>query len=26
VAKLFCFGLPLLCTIAAAYWLLALGF
>jgi len=26
VAKLLCFGLPLLCTIAAAYWLLALGF
>ena len=25
-AKLACFGLPLLCTIAAAYWLLALGF
>ena len=25
-AKLTCFGLPLLCTIAAAYWLLALGF
>ncbi len=24
--KLFCFGLPLLCTIAAAYWLLGLGF
>ena len=23
-AKLVCFGLPLLCTIAAAYWLLAL--
>ncbi|MBI2317090.1 MAG: fumarate reductase subunit FrdD [Betaproteobacteria bacterium] len=25
-AKLLCFGLPLLCTIAAAWWLLALGF
>ena len=25
-AKLVCFGLPLLCTIAAGYWLLALGF
>lgn len=25
-AKLVCFGLPLLCTIAAAYWLLTLGF
>jgi succinate dehydrogenase subunit D len=25
-AKLICFGLPLLCTIAAAFWLLILGF
>jgi fumarate reductase subunit D len=25
-AKLVCFGLPLLCTIAAGYWLLNLGF
>lgn len=25
-AKVICFGLPLLCTIATAYWLLALGF
>ena len=25
-AKLICFGLPLLCTIATAYWLLILGF
>ena len=25
-SKLLCFGLPLLCTIAVAYWLLALGF
>ena len=24
VAKLFCFGLPLLCTIACAYWLLGI--
>ena len=25
-ARLVCFGLPLLCTLAAGYWLLALGF
>ncbi len=25
-SKLFCFGLPLLCTIAAAWWLLGIGF
>jgi fumarate reductase subunit D len=25
-SKLACFGPPLLCTVAAAYWLLALGF
>jgi len=25
-AKLICFGLPLLCTIATAFWLLTLGF
>ncbi|MEE8364366.1 MAG: fumarate reductase subunit FrdD [Gammaproteobacteria bacterium] len=26
LAKLFCYGLTLLCTIATAYWLLILGF
>jgi fumarate reductase subunit D len=25
-AKLICFGLPLLCTVAVAFWLLILGF